>query len=53
MPPWLTWTLAALASWGVLAFLSRLLGDALSAEQSQALSTLGLLPILAPLGLGR
>jgi drug/metabolite transporter (DMT)-like permease len=51
MPAWLTWTLVALASWGVWAFLSRLLGDALSGGQSQALSTLGLLPMLAPLGL--
>jgi drug/metabolite transporter (DMT)-like permease len=50
MSPWLLWTVAALLSWGVWAVLAKLLGDALSAEQSQALSTLGLLPILAPLG---
>lgn len=49
MPPWLLWTFLALLSWGVWAVLSKLLGDALSAEQSQALSTLGLLPILVPL----
>jgi drug/metabolite transporter (DMT)-like permease len=39
----------ALLSWGVWAVLSKALGNSLSAEQSQALSTLGLLPILAVL----
>jgi uncharacterized membrane protein len=48
-PSWLAWTLAALLSWGVWAVLAKLLGDALTAEQSQAISTLGLLPILVPL----
>ncbi|MFN0126143.1 MAG: DMT family transporter [Verrucomicrobiales bacterium] len=46
MPGWLIWTMAALLSWGVWAVLSKWLGEALTAEQSQALSTLGLLPIL-------
>ena len=49
MSPWLAWTVAALLSWGVWAVLSKLLGNGLTAEQSQALSTLGLAPILAPL----
>ena len=49
MSAWLAWTLVALLSWGLWAVLAKLLGNALSAEQSQALSTLGLLPILAPL----
>ena len=49
MRSWLTWTLLALLSWGVWAVLSKWLGNALTAEQSQALSTLGLLPILVPL----
>lgn len=40
----------ALLSWGVWAVLSKLLGDALSGGQSQALSTLGLVPILVWLG---
>lgn len=53
MSSWLTWTFAALLSWGIWAVLSKLLGDALSAEQSQALSTLGLLPILVPLALSQ
>jgi len=57
---WLIWALVAVISWGIWAFLSKLLGDALSAAQSQALSSLGLLPIFALLliskklvGLGR
>jgi drug/metabolite transporter (DMT)-like permease len=48
-PAWLIWAVVAQISWGVWAVLSKLLGDALTAEQSQALSTLGLLPILGPL----
>jgi drug/metabolite transporter (DMT)-like permease len=53
MPAWLIWTLSALVSWGLWAVLSKLLGDALSAEQSQTLSTLGLLPILVPLAFSK
>jgi drug/metabolite transporter (DMT)-like permease len=48
-PAWLAWTVAALLSWGVWAVLAKVLGDALTAEQSQAISTLGLVPILVPL----
>jgi drug/metabolite transporter (DMT)-like permease len=48
-PTWLVWAVVAQISWGVWAVLSKLLGDALTAEQSQALSTFGLLPILGPL----
>ena len=51
MPPWLTWTFVALFSWGLWAVLSKLLGGALSAEQSQALSTIGFLPVVVPLAL--
>src|SRR5258708_36209048 len=53
MPRWLLWTLVALVSWGVWAVVSKLIGDALSAAQSQALSTLGLLPIIAALAFAR
>lgn len=49
MFPWLAWTLVALFSWGFWAVLSKLLDDALSPGLSQTLSTLGLLPLLAPL----
>lgn len=48
---WLLWAFAALLAWGVWAVLSKLLGNALTAEQSQALSTLGLAPILVPLAM--
>ena len=51
MPPWLLWTILAMLSWGVWAILSKLIGDALSAAQSQALSTLGLIPVAVALGL--
>ena len=51
--PWLLWTLLALASWGVWALLSKLIGDALSPAQSQALSTIGLVPVIAGLALSR
>lgn len=53
MPAWLTWTLVALFSWGVWAVLSKLLGGALSGEQSQALSTPAMLPILLTLALSK
>jgi transporter family protein len=53
MSAWLTWTFVALLSWGVWAVLAKLLGTALSAEQSQALSTLGMLPILLSLALSK
>lgn len=55
MPSWLLWTLLTLLSWGVWGVMVKLLGapvahrPALTAEQSQALSTLGFLPILVPL----
>ena len=46
MAPWHFWTGVALLSWGIWAVLSKVLGDALTAEQSQSISTLGILPIL-------
>src|SRR5881296_5750 len=53
MPRWFLWTLVALFSWGVWAVVSKLIGDALSAAHSQALSTLGLLPVMVALGCSR
>jgi bacterial/archaeal transporter family protein len=47
MPAWFAWSLLALVSWGVWAIVARVIGDALSPAQSQALSTLGMLPIIA------
>ena len=46
IPSWLQWTCIAVVSWGVWAVLSKLPGDAITAGQSQALSTLGMLPML-------
>lgn len=51
MNTWPVWTLIAVTSWGFWGVLSRLLGDALSPELGQALSTLGLIPLLVPLAL--
>ena len=53
MPAWLILTFVALLSWGAWAVLSKVAGDALSPEQSQALSTLGMLPLLVPLALSK
>lgn len=46
IPPWLIWSCAAVLCWGVWALVARLIGDALTAGQSQALSTLGILPVM-------
>lgn len=51
--PWLFWTLLTLGSWGVWALLSKLIGDALSPGQSQALSTIGLAPVIIGLSLSK
>ena len=53
MPAWLILTFVALLSWGAWAVLSKVAGDALTPEQSQALSTLGMLPLLVPLALSK
>jgi drug/metabolite transporter (DMT)-like permease len=53
MPRWLLWSFVALLSWGVWAILSKLIGDALSAAHSQALSTIGLVPVILALGFSR
>ena len=50
MRTWLIWTLLAVLCWGGWAILARLAGDALNAAQQQAVSTLGILPVLAVLG---
>jgi transporter family protein len=52
MAAWHLWTAVALLSWGIWAVLSKVLGNALTAEQSQAISTLGILPILVYLAVG-
>jgi bacterial/archaeal transporter family protein len=50
MPRWFLFTAVAVLCWGVWAVISKLIGDAISAGQSQALSTLGLLPVMLALG---
>lgn len=53
MPRWLLWSLLAVLCWGLWAVVSKLIGDALTAAQSQALSTLGLVPVMLALGFSR
>ncbi len=53
MPRWLLWTAAAVVSWGVWAVLAKVIGDALTGAQSQALSTVGLVPVVLALALSK
>jgi len=50
MPRWLRWSVLALLSWGVWAIMAKLIGEALSGAHSQALSTIGILPIMLAIG---
>lgn len=49
LPRWLFWTIVTLLTWGIWAILGKLIGDDLSAEHSQVLSTAGLLPVIVAL----
>lgn len=49
MPSWQLWTAAAVASWGVWAVLAKVIGDGLTGAQSQALSTVGMMPVVLAL----
>ena len=49
LPQWLIWAVLAVVCWGLWAITSKLIGEALTAGQSQALSTLGILPVIAVL----
>ena len=53
MHRWLLWTFLAVFCWGLWALLGKLIGDALSPALTQALSTIGLIPIILVLGLSR
>src|SRR5207249_9915582 len=53
MPRWLRWSVLALLSWGVWASMARLIGEALSGAHNQALSTLGMLPVMLALGISK
>lgn len=48
-PQWLFWALLAVVCWGLWAITSKLIGEALTAGQSQVLSTFGIIPVLAVL----
>jgi transporter family protein len=49
MPTWIAWTLLTVLSWGIWAVLSKGIGGALSDAHVQAISTLGVLPVLIAL----
>ncbi|MCI0334843.1 MAG: DMT family transporter [Planctomycetes bacterium] len=50
MARWLFWSLATIVTWGVWAVLSKLLAEAIaSPAHSQAISTLGVVPVIAML----
>lgn len=51
--PWLAWTIIAVVCWGLWALVSKLIGDALTAMQSQALSTIGIIPVILALSRSR
>jgi uncharacterized membrane protein len=51
MARWHFWTLLTILTWGVWAILYRLIADEISEAHSQAISTLGVIPILAILWL--
>jgi len=53
MPKWLLLAIATVVLWGIWGFLSRVVGDSMSAAQSQALSTFGLLPVFVWLGFSK
>jgi transporter family protein len=53
IPGWLRWSILALLSWGIWAIMAKLIGEALSGAHNQALSTLGILPIMMAIGLSK
>lgn len=53
LPRWLRWTVLALLTWGVWAIMAKLIGEALSGAHNQALSTLGILPIMMAIGISK
>lgn len=53
MPRWFLFTACAVLCWGLWAVMSKLIGESVTAAQSQALSTLGLIPVMLVLGFSR
>jgi drug/metabolite transporter (DMT)-like permease len=49
MPRWVFWTLLTLLSWGWWTAIGKRIGDSISPAQSQVLSTLGIVPVIAAL----
>ena len=49
MAPWIVWTLLTLLAWGIWAVLYKLLEGGVTDAQLQAISTIGVLPVLAML----
>jgi drug/metabolite transporter (DMT)-like permease len=49
IPRWVVYTLITLLAWGVWSVTGKLIGDAITPAQTQALSTVGLLPVLLAL----
>jgi len=53
MHRWVLWTALAIFCWGAWALIGKLIGESLSPALTQALSTIGLIPVFAALGLSR
>lgn len=53
MPRWFLFTMVAVLCWGLWAVISKLIGESVTAAQSQALSTIGLIPVILVLGFSR
>lgn len=49
MPAWIVWTLLTVLSWGLWAVCPRMMDPSVSGAQQQAISTVGILPIIAAL----
>ena len=53
MPRWFLFTVLAVLCWGIWAVILKLIGEAVTAAQSQALSTLGVMPVMIALGFSK
>lgn len=53
LPRWFLFTTLAIVAWGLWAVLSRLIGEPITAAQSQAMSTLGVIPVMVALAASR
>jgi len=51
MHRWLLWTVLAVFCWGIWALIGKLIGESLNPSLTQALSTVGSLPVILALGL--